>query len=238
MTSTWPDARLGAGEVELLEVAHEDVLGRLGGHVALGLEQLHAELHGVDARDLGQLLHSHLVARSAGRRLEEHGVGEDGRHHQAGHLLADGDLVLLVEVRDDAARRAHWLIEEEYGLAGSEAADLVVVYDLNDVLHIELVHSLSHLIVVYQDDLLVGGIGELLRIWNFEVIQQELGLVVDVSCGCRDGLFHSQGILQIRISYCRCYRIGIWTLVPNYIDLVGQMKHLSIVNVELRLKAY
>jgi hypothetical protein len=26
--------------------------------------------------------------------------------------------------------------------------------------------------------------------------------------------------------------------VPNYIDLVGQMKHLSIVNVELQLKPY
>jgi hypothetical protein len=26
--------------------------------------------------------------------------------------------------------------------------------------------------------------------------------------------------------------------VPNYVDFVGQTKHLSIVNVEPRLKAY
>ena len=114
----------------------------------------------------------------------------------------------------------------------------MVVYDLNNIVHVELVHSLAHLVVVYQDDLLVCGIGELLWIGNFEVIQQELGLVIDVTGSRWNGFFHSQGILQIGIGYGRCYRIGIWTLVPNYIDLVGQTKHLSIVNVELQLKAY
>ena len=103
---------------------------------------------------------------------------------------------------------------------------------------VELVHCLSHLIVVYQDDLLVGRIGELLRVCNFEVIQHELCLVVDVSCGSGNCLFHSHSVLQIGICYCRCYRIGIRALVPNYVDLVGQVLHLSIVNVELRLKAY
>ncbi len=108
----------------------------------------------------------------------------------------------------------------------------MVVHDLHDVLHIEIVHRLGHLIVVYQYHFLVCSIGELLRVRNLEVVQQELGLGIYVSCGGRYGLFHSQGVLQIGIGYGRCYRIGIRTLVPDYIDLVGQTKHLSIVNVE------
>ena len=114
----------------------------------------------------------------------------------------------------------------------------MVVHDLDDVLHIELVHRLSHLIVIYQDHLLTRRVGKLLRVRNFEVVQQELGLAVKVSCGCWYCLTHSKGILQVGIGYCRCYGIGIRALVPNYIDLVGQSKHLSIVNVELQLKAY
>ena len=108
----------------------------------------------------------------------------------------------------------------------------MVIYNLHDVLHVELVHSLGHLIVIYQDDLLVCRIGELLWVRNLEVILEELGLGIDVSCGGRHGLFHAKRVLQVCICYCGCYGIGIWTLVPNYVDLVGQMKHLSIVNVE------
>jgi hypothetical protein len=92
--------------------------------------------------------------------------------------------------------------------------------------------------VVYQDDLLTRGVGKLLRVGNFEVVQHELGLAVKVSCDCGFRLTHSKGILQGGIGYGRCYRIGIRALVPNYVDIFGQMKHLSIVNVELRLKSY
>ena len=114
----------------------------------------------------------------------------------------------------------------------------MVVHDLHNVLWIQIVHRLGHLIVIYQYDLLVCGIGELLRIGDLEVVQQKLGLPIELSRRSRHSLLHAQSILEIGIGYCRCYGVGIRALVPNHIDLVGQMKHLSIVNVRLRLKAY
>ena len=111
--------------------------------------------------------------------------------------FATGDFALLIEVRDYAACRAHWLIQEEDGFSCGKASDLVVVYDLHDIFHVQLVYCLSHLVVINQDDLLVSGVGELLWVGNLEVIQQELGLAVDVACGCSDDLFIPRAFLRL-----------------------------------------
>ena len=139
-------------DLELLEVVLGDLSRRHVADAGTSLEHRHAVFLDIDAGDLSEALCRLLVVRRAGRALEEDRIREDGREQEACDGCRDVDIILPVHVRDDRGRAADRLSMREDRLARLDAAEAMVVDDLEDLGFLDALDGLAALIVVDEDD--------------------------------------------------------------------------------------
>ena len=137
---------------EHLEILQEDFLRGLAVQLLAGLEHLGGKGVDLDARDFGEAVGGGDIDGSAGGAAEDQRIREDGRQQQTGDLRPYLDAVLIVHLGDDGGGAAYRLVAEIDRAAGLEAADAVVVDDLQDLSLVEALHGLGGLVVVHQDD--------------------------------------------------------------------------------------
>ena len=150
------DAKVVAGDMELLEVAEQQLLHGLvlrGG----GGEDLLPQLVQGDAGDVGHPLRHPPVPGGAGGGFEHDGVGDDGGGHEPRQLGGGHEAPLLVHPRHDGGGAAHRLVADVDGVLGLDVRQAVVVDDGQDVRLLQAGDGLGGLVVVHQHHLLAAG---------------------------------------------------------------------------------
>ena len=119
-----------------------------------GEEDLHAELHRVDAQLLAELGGGGTVNIGGGGTLEHEGIGHHGREQKLG--LRIGELLAqhLEELGHDGAAGAPRHGHDGQRRGSGEVAEAVMVHDAHDLGVRQTGNTLSGLVVVGEDDLL------------------------------------------------------------------------------------
>ena len=148
-------AQILLGDVELLEVAAQQLLGGLAVHRAGG-EQFTAQIVQRYAGHAGQTLGHGDIPLGAGGGLEHDRIRQDGRRHQARHMGRGHDAVLLIHGGDNGVGAAHRLVADVDGLAGLDIRQTVVIHDGQDLRLLDARHSLGQLVMIHQHHLLAS----------------------------------------------------------------------------------
>ena len=150
---------VAVGQLELLGVGVDQLVdGQLGG-VGAALEDGHAVLDRVDAHGSGRAGDDVAVEIGGGGRLHDDGVGEHGAEQQRGDATRQLHALDLELARHDGGGGADGLGVEAQRLRGDQAAQAVMVDDLDDLDGVKAVGGLQGLVVVDKDDLLALGKG-------------------------------------------------------------------------------
>ena len=149
------DGQILPGDVELLVIAAEELLGALV-RPAEG-EEGAAQLLQVHLGDPGQALGHGDVPLGAGGRLEHDRVRQNGPGHEPGDLGTGHHAVFLIHGGEDGVGAAHGLVAHADGLGGLDIRQAVVVDDLQDLHLLQPGHGLGGLVVIHQHHLLPPG---------------------------------------------------------------------------------
>ena len=150
------DGQIVLGDVEILEVGENQLVGGLGEVAALGEDKL-SQLVQIESGDSGHALGHPVIPLGAGGGLEDDGVGDDGGGQQAGQLAGGHQALLLVHPGDDRGRGADDLVAEVDGLIGLDVGQPVVIDDFDDFGLVEAGDRLGGLVVVHQHHALAAG---------------------------------------------------------------------------------
>ena len=145
------DADAVMGNQEFLHVVLDDFVRAHVVDVRTGLEHLHPVGLDVDTGYFRKVLGHVLVVLRAGGGLEEHGVGKDGREHQACDLGRNGHLPVDMHVGYDGAGAAHWVLARENRFVGLDSSQTMMVDDFEDLRLFNAFDGLAAFVVVYQN---------------------------------------------------------------------------------------
>ena len=143
---------------KLLEIQKADLLRRLSFQVTAcaehGLGQ-HLDIYLCQLRKLPCGL---LIQRSAGGRPKHQGIRNDGRTQKPGNGSGYLHAILLVHLVHDGRGTSYRLVTEKDRPHGLNAAQSVVVNDLQHIRLLDPVDCLALFIVVHQDHLLLPAV--------------------------------------------------------------------------------
>src|SRR5699024_2706120 len=147
-------------DMELLEILETDLGNRFIRKIASCFEHLFCELIDIYSRNLSKRSRSRFIHRSAGRRLEQQGIGNNRCTEKTCCLSGRSNLVFLIHLIDNGRSTAKRLVSKINRTHRLQISDSVVIDDLKNFRLFNSVYRLRLFVMIRSEERRVGKEGK------------------------------------------------------------------------------